>query len=120
MKVKVTFDDKGYVKSWCEQGNLQDSQEYEVEETLWNDFWYAFKLEDGQLVYDDTLRTNIEQQQQKLEEIRQLKQQLKDTDYKAIKYAEGWISAEDYMEILNQRKAWRDRINELESSESDG
>lgn len=47
-------------------------------------------------------------------EIMQLKQQLADTDYKAIKYAEGLISAEDYEPIKQQRQAWRDEINELE------
>ena len=50
----------------------------------------------------------------------ELKKKLRDTDYKALKFAEGWISADDYAEVLNQRRAWRDRINELESSESDG
>lgn len=120
MNVKVLFDEKGYVASWCEMGELEGSQEYEVDETLWNDYWYAFRLEDNQLVYDETYKAHFEQQEEIEQEISQLKKYLKDTDYKALKYAEGWISAEDYMDILNQRKMWRDRINELESSESDG
>lgn len=48
------------------------------------------------------------------EQIAILKQQLADTDYKAIKYAEGLISAEDYAETKAQRQGWRDEINELE------
>lgn len=48
------------------------------------------------------------------EQIAILKQQLADTDYKAIKYAEGMISAEDYAETKAQRQAWRDEINILE------
>lgn len=48
------------------------------------------------------------------EQIAILKQQLADTDYKAIKYAEGLISAEDYTETKAQRQGWRDEINELE------
>lgn len=47
-------------------------------------------------------------------QILQLKQQLADTDYKAIKFAEGLISAEDYEPIKQQRQAWRNEINELE------
>lgn len=47
-------------------------------------------------------------------EIEQLKAHLSATDYKAIKYAEGLISAEEYEPIKNQRQAWRDKINELE------
>lgn len=49
-------------------------------------------------------------------EIAKLKQQLADTDYEAIKYAEGWINSEDYAPIKAQRQAWRDRINELENN----
>lgn len=48
-------------------------------------------------------------------EIDELKKNLVDTDYKAIKYAEGEISEEDYAPIKAQRQAWRDRINELEA-----
>lgn len=52
------------------------------------------------------------------QKIASLKQNLADTDYKAIKFAEGVISAKDYAEIKAQRQAWRDEINRLES-ESD-
>ena len=44
-----------------------------------------------------------------------LKQRLADTDYKAIKYAEGLISDEDYAETKKLRQEWRDEINRLES-----
>lgn len=47
-------------------------------------------------------------------EIAELKQKLADTDYNAIKYAEGWINSEEYAPIKAERQAWRDRINELE------
>lgn len=49
------------------------------------------------------------------QEIQSLKEQLKATDYQAIKYAEGWISEEDYAPIKASRQAIRDRINELEA-----
>lgn len=48
-------------------------------------------------------------------EITQLKKQLSDTDYKAIKYAEGQISESDYAPVKAQRQGYRDRINELEA-----
>lgn len=47
-------------------------------------------------------------------QISQLKAQLADTDYKAIKFAEGWISAEEYAPVKGERQAIRDKINELE------
>lgn len=48
-------------------------------------------------------------------EIAGLKQILTSTDYKALKFAEGQISAMDYKETKQQRQALRDKINELES-----
>lgn len=48
-------------------------------------------------------------------EISELKHKLSDTDYKAIKYAEGFLTEEEYKETKAQRQMWRDRINELES-----
>jgi hypothetical protein len=44
-----------------------------------------------------------------------LKQKLFDTDYQAIKYAEGFLAEEEYAEMKAQRQAWRERINELEA-----
>ena len=48
-------------------------------------------------------------------EIIGLKKYLSDTDYKAIKYAEGEITESDYQEVKSQRHDARVRINELES-----
>ena len=48
-------------------------------------------------------------------EITQLKKQLSDTDYKAIKYAEGQISESEYASVRAERQGYRDRINYLES-----
>lgn len=52
--------------------------------------------------------------QEKGKQIRKLKQQLNKTDYQAIKYAEGQLSEEDYLEMKTQRQSWRDEINKLE------
>ena len=49
-----------------------------------------------------------------IQEINQLKKQLADSDYKAIKFAEGEINPEDYLPIKNQRAEWRSRINQLQ------
>jgi hypothetical protein len=47
--------------------------------------------------------------------IKALKARLSATDYKAIKYAEGELSAEEYESVKLQRRAWREKINELEA-----
>lgn len=47
-------------------------------------------------------------------EILELKEELNRTDYKALKYAEGVMTDEDYQPTGIQRQAWRKRINDLE------
>ena len=47
--------------------------------------------------------------------IKELKKLLAETDYQAIKYAEGVITAEEYEETKQKRIAWRKEINELEA-----
>ena len=53
-------------------------------------------------------------------QIKELKQKLADTDYQAIKFAEGELTESEYAPTKAQRKAWRDRINELEKVSSGG
>ena len=48
------------------------------------------------------------------ERIEELKTKLAETDYVVIKIAEGEATAEEYSEVLANRKAWRAEINELE------
>lgn len=43
-----------------------------------------------------------------------LKAQLQKTDYKALKYSEGWITEEEYAETKAERQRIRDEINRLE------
>ncbi|MCX4384267.1 MAG: hypothetical protein OSJ39_00540 [Clostridia bacterium] len=47
-------------------------------------------------------------------EIGVLKAKLYETDYQAIKFAEGEMGLEEYAETKAKRAAWRKRINELE------
>lgn len=47
--------------------------------------------------------------------IKELKDLLDGTDYQAIKYLEGVITAEEYEETKQKRIAWRKEINELEA-----
>lgn len=58
---------------------------------------------------------DVLQKEEYAAEIRTLKRSLAETDYKAIKYAEGVMADEDYQETGIQRQAWRRRINELEA-----
>lgn len=46
--------------------------------------------------------------------IKELKQKLADTDYEAIKYAEGVMTDAEYAPYKADRQKWRAEINELE------
>ena len=52
-------------------------------------------------------------------QIKRLKQNLANTDYQAIKYSEGELTAEEYEPIKQQRRQWRAEINRLESEVQD-
>lgn len=108
---------------------------YEINQIFTNDDDYSNKAkwcnENGcyiaeiEPLEDGTRQFQIKQIPQKSEdekvieqyqaEIVNLKKYLSDTDYKAIKYAEGEITETDYQEVKSQRHDARARINELES-----
>lgn len=69
------------------------------------------KVVDGKVVAVERVITEEEKAQMRITELKQL---LANTDYQAIKYAEGQTTAEDYEPIKAQRQAWRNEINELE------
>ena len=54
--------------------------------------------------------------QEELKQIRisELKTKLAETDYVVIKIAEGEASKMDYVDVLVNRRAWREEIRELE------
>ena len=70
------------------------------------------KVVDGKVI---AVEHEITEEEQKENRISELKGYLYDTDYKAIKYAEGELTAEEYAPIKEQRRQWRAEINELES-----
>ena len=60
-----------------------------------------------------TYEAQIEQNEA---EIRGLINLLEQTDYIALKLAEGAATEEEYSEILEKRKEWRAKINEHQAS----
>lgn len=51
----------------------------------------------------------------KQSQIAELKQKLDDTDYAIIKIAEGVATIDEYADLIEQRKLWRNEINKLEN-----
>lgn len=75
-----------------------------------NGKWVATEIADTEIVKNEP---SIESQRNA--EIESIKAQLASTDYKAIKFAEGWLTADEYAPIKAQRQELRNRINELEN-----
>lgn len=65
---------------------------------------------------DDEIIKKEKEKDLVLRQIFILKKKLKDSDYKAIKYAEGVMSLEEYAPVKIEREMYRSKINELEKS----
>lgn len=77
----------------------------------------AYQYLDGELVLDEVKLKELkgnEEQKAKDEQTAELKKQLADTDYKAIKYSEGWFTEEEYAPIKAMRESLREQIRKLE------
>jgi len=46
--------------------------------------------------------------------INEIKNELSNTDYQAIKYSEGWFTEEEYAPIKQHREELREKIRQLE------
>ena len=100
-----TDDDYSNKAKWCNENGC-----YIAEIEPLEDGTRQFQIKQiPQKTEDEKL---IEQYQS---EIVELKKYLSNTDYKAIKFAEGEITESDYQEVKSQRHDARVRINELES-----
>ena len=103
----IFVDDKDYSNKakWCNENGCYIDEIEPLE-----DGTRQFQIKQiPQKTEDEKL---IEQYQS---EIISLKKYLSDTDYKAIKFAEGEITESDYQEVKSQRHDARVRINELEN-----
>lgn len=71
------------------------------------DYDNGYVNENGKFVYVKDYKKNFKR-------IEELKQKLANTDYEAIKFAEGVMTAEAYAPYKADRQKWRAEINELE------
>ncbi|MBQ7632876.1 MAG: hypothetical protein IJS88_02020 [Alphaproteobacteria bacterium] len=73
-----------------------------------------YTIEDDGTYYKVIKLPEPTQQEIAEQKIAELKAYLASTDYVVIKIAEGSATAEDYADLIAQRRAWREKINELE------
>lgn len=101
------LENNSYELTQTQQHEVQLAHDNKISDATYN--WALSKLKNYIDNYDLIGLSEAEL------EIVELKKHLADTDYQAIKFAEGELSAEDYAPVKAQRQQWRARINELEA-----
>ena len=116
-KINYTVGKGNVIMSWTAVPFNECLPWIEVEST--EDVHIGFdKIEGGVFVPDPEGYAAYKEEQaakwEKIARIEELKKNLANTDYQAIKHSEGLITEEEYAPIKAQRQAWRDEINRLE------
>lgn len=106
---------KVFTQKYIEGAQVIDDEEFSVVlDNIRNGYRLSTNPDDNTYIFTapDKTATEIEQRKVKISE---LKDSLFQTDYQAIKFAEGEISEEEYAPIRTQRAEWRAEINTLET-----
>ena len=140
MKYNVTLDERGYVLNISHTGTIRDFVELDLDEyDLTEGRIYAYKLGINKLIFDnDEYSRLLNAKQKKADEleIKDLEKKLAETDYIISRWGEEivalsnpitWVAdvikiniayTKKYSEALNNRKKWRERIEELRNGNS--
>lgn len=119
MKIAIRKDENGVVqidRYICENYAEDEVRSLGYEILHIDDKYKEFEAEDfnTDLIFDESKYLSRIKTIEINERIAELKELLSNTDYKAIKYAEGEMTPAEYEPIREQRKAWRNEINKLE------
>lgn len=97
------------------QSELEEKQEEYSKVAEWCNEGQEYHIEDDGTYYKVVKNPEPTEEDIKQSRINELKHLLADTDYVVIKIAEGSATKEDYADVIEQRKAWRNEIRELEN-----
>lgn len=114
MKYKLNLDKNNYLISFVHTNTEEDIYELNASE-MKLDYLNCYKLVDDEIIFDEEKYNTLVDTKAKAEQIAELKKQLADTDYEAIKYSEGWFTDEEYAPIKAMRESLREQIRVLES-----
>lgn len=90
--------------------SIKQDEKYKLEKPYINE-WF-FEVNEKEYNKSNAKEINMQLILNK-QRINELKKLLQESDYKAIKYAEGLISDTDYQPIKELRQSYREEINEL-------
>lgn len=110
MKYVVHTDENNYITSL----ELNPNGVEVPDEISYSSDLICYKYVDGKFTFDDDKKTKLEEDAMKRNRIEELKRKLSDTDYIYNSIREGGRTEEYYAEVIENRKAWRKEIQELE------
>lgn len=117
MLYKLILDENKYLTGFIHTGTDEDTTELNPSE-MKLDYLNCYKLVDNEIIFDEEKYNALVDTKAKAEQIAELKKQLANTDYEAIKYSEGWFTDEEYAPIKAKREELREQIRALESDNS--
>lgn len=130
MRANITFDENGYAINFAQ---ALDGQ-YELPLTFDIDFLRCYHIVDNELTLDEEKKASAVEEEEKQVEINDLQNKLNGTDYIIARTFEEIMALDNpltfiadfikilksfkskYAEQLENRKAWRERIEELQDA----
>lgn len=130
MRANITFDENGYAINFAQ---ALDGQ-YELPLTFDIDFLRCYHIVDNELTLDEEKKASAVEEEEKQIEINDLQNKLNGTDYIIARTFEEIMALDNpltfiadfikilksfkskYAEQLKNRKAWRERIEELQDA----
>lgn len=127
MKVSVVLDDEKYIISI----SSNDEGEYEIDDDFDFEYLRCYHLVDDKIVLDEDKKAEQINEEKNAEEIAELQNDLNSTDYimarcfeeimalnKPLTFIADMIAilvkySKQYKDVIQQRKTWRERIEEL-------
>ena len=121
MILYAKLDDNDFINGFSDIQSSDYNTEFEIDDSQVDELsacsGHCFKVENGVAVKKKDIGEYLAEHSQravKIKEIVELKAQLLESDYKAIKYSEGFFTEEEYQPIRDERAGIRLRINQLE------
>lgn len=109
-KYNYTLNDEGYITSLIEFP-FNEKAPYIITEE--EPILLVDKIINGKVVRDSAAKEALDAKIFKRKRIQQLKELLAASDFKAIKFAEGELTEEEFAPIRELRRAYREEINGL-------
>lgn len=129
MRADIWFDENNYIQRFVTNIN----GEYEVGDDFNFDYLYCYHLVNSRIVLDEQKAQEQDEETNMIIEVDMLKHKLNNTDYIMARCFEEIMALDNkltfivdfiaivvkyskqYKEVIAERKAWRERIEELEN-----